>query len=133
MMVNYVFSRFNIGYLSLMFLVVVVGILNFLAYYLLKKINVESFYIYEKSYTFMFMMVSVMAVVLMQDLTITLPIFFATLVFLAVGFSVVNFFIYGAYYKVNGAIAPDYLKGLPLILILLSVLSLAFWVLSSAL
>ena len=123
---TFVLVRFEMEFLRLMIIVCLAGIFNFIAYFLLKKINKEAFYIYEKSYTFMFMMVSVMAIILGEGVNLNLADYAIKMFFYGVGFSVVNFIVYGAFYKLNGTYAPNYLKGIPLMLILLAVLCMAF-------
>jgi len=49
-----------------------------------------------------------------------------SLVFSAVGFTIVNFLVYGAYYKINNNEEPKFMRGLPLLLIMLAILSILF-------
>lgn len=128
---NYLLVRFEIEFLRMMILVLIAGVFSFIVYFLLKKINKEVFYVYEKSYTFMFMIVSVIAIVLNQDMIESTLIYTLSMLFYAIGFLVVNLIVYGVFYKVNGTYAPKSLKGLPLLLIILAVLSMACMVIGS--
>ncbi|MCR5553291.1 MAG: hypothetical protein K6F08_00890 [bacterium] len=125
---NYVLKPFGVEFLRLIVLVLLTGIFNFVAYYILKAINKEVFFIYEKSYTFMFMFVSILAIVLSFDLTLAIVDTVLTFLFYGLGFTIVNFIIYGAYFKLNGTLAPKYMRGLPLVLLLLSIIGLAVFV-----
>ena len=128
MLYNYVLKPFGVEFLRLIVLVLLTGIFNFVAYYILKAINKEVFFIYEKSYTFMFMFVSIIAIVLGFDLTMAITDTVLTFLFYGLGFTIVNFIIYGAYFKLNGVLAPKYMRGLPLVLLLLSIIGLAVFV-----
>lgn len=117
---------YEMQFLSLMVITVLVGIFSFAGYYLIMAINKQAFYVYEKSYTFLLMFVSVLGVLLIVDANQSLVNYILTLLFSALGFSVVNFLVYGAYYKVNENAEPKFMRGLPLLLIMLAILSMAF-------
>ena len=117
---------FDMQFLSLMVITVLVGIFSFIGYYIIMAINKQAFYVYEKSYTFLLMFVSILGVLLVIDANQSLINYVLTLLFSAVGFVVVNFLVYGAYYKINENAEPKFVRGLPLLLIMLAILSLVF-------
>lgn len=123
---NYVLLTTATEFLSLFIMVLFAGIFSFVAYFFIKAVNKQAFYVYEKSYTFLLMMVSVLGILISTTANQTFSNYFFTLLFSAIGFLFINFFIYGAYFKINGTYAPKYLKGLPLMLITLSVIGVAF-------
>lgn len=123
---NYLLLSFNVEFLSLLVLTLLVGVFSFFAYFIIKAVNKEAFYVYEKSFTFLFMFVSVVGVLMSTILDQAFNGLMLNFLFSSVGFMFVNFFIYGAYFKINGAYAPVYMRGLPLLLMTLSILGLAF-------
>ena len=113
-------------FLSLMVLTVLIGIFSFIGYYIIMAINKQAFYVYEKSYTFVLMYVSVLGVLLLTIADQEFVNYILTLVFSAVGFTIINFLVYGAYYKINNTEEPRFMRGLPLLLLMLAILSLLF-------
>lgn len=123
---NYLLLPYDAQFLSLMLMVLLVGIFSFVAHYFIKAVNKEAFYVYEKSYTFLLMFVSILGVLIYTIADQALSNYVFTLLFQALGFTFINFYVYGAYYKLNGSYAPIYMKGLPLLLIMLSIIGLTF-------
>lgn len=123
---NYLLLPSDTQFLSLMILVLLIGIFSFIAHYIIMAVHKEAFYVYEKSYTFLLMYVSVLGVLLSTTADQAFSGYFLTLLFSALGFLFINFFVYGAYYKINGSYAPSYMKGLPLLLIVLSIIGILF-------
>lgn len=123
---NYILLPYSVEFMSLLVLTLFVGVFNFSAYYVLKAVNKEAFYIYEKSFTFMFLFVSVLGVLISSILDQAFNTLMLNLALFAFGFVLVSFFIYGAYFKINGAYAPSYMRGVPLLLMTLSIMGLIF-------
>ncbi|MBQ7579294.1 MAG: hypothetical protein IJT25_02040 [Clostridia bacterium] len=123
---NYILLKFDVQFLSLMVLTVLIGIFSFIGYYALMGINKQAFYVYEKSYTFLLMFVSVLGVLLTVVADQEVINYILTLVFSSVGFLIVNFLVYGAYYKINSLQEPRFMRGLPLLLIMLALLGIVF-------
>lgn len=123
---NFVLLPNDAQFLSLMLLVILIGVFSFVAHFSIMAIHKEAFYVYEKSYTFLYMFVSVLGVLLSVTADQPFGNYFLTLLFSSLGFLFINFFVYGAYYKINGTYAPKYMKGLPLLLIVLSIIGMVF-------
>ncbi|MBQ7453066.1 MAG: hypothetical protein IJS68_02225 [Clostridia bacterium] len=117
---------YSVQYAKLMIIVALVGLFSFLGYFIFRALNKEAFYIYEKSYTFLFMFVSCVGVLIYSIVNQVFVNYILSLVFYSLGFVIVNFIVYGAYYKINGPYAPNSLRGLPLLLVLMAIIGFAF-------
>lgn len=127
---NLVLTAFDLEFLKIFILTVLVGILTFIVSGIAKKVNKEITFLFDQNYSFLAIVAVTVGILLFVNFESSILTVVLSALFYGIGFTIINFMFYAFEERIQVRNVNIVFRSLPIILFTLSFIGLLFYAIS---
>ncbi len=127
---NLLLAKFDLGFLKIFVLTVIVGILAFIVSGIAKKVNKEVTFLFDQNYSFLAIIAVTVGILLLIDFSASILTVLLSAAFYGLGFTIINFMFYAFEERMQVRNINVVFRSLPIILFTLSFIGMLFYAIS---
>lgn len=127
---KYVLAVFDLSFVKIFVLTVIVGVLTFIASAIAKKVNKEVTFLFDQNYSFLAIIAITVGILLLVDFSASLLTAVLSAAFYGIGFLIINFMFYAFEERIQVKSVNVVFRSLPIILFTLSFIGMLLYAVS---